>query len=238
MAEFHTPRTESENPEEWTLGDFAELIMTSGQARPDFDMERTMLALSQRKEWPTIKKLHENWAKGKDPMLEDVLQLANRNDRVYLLTKIFNHLRSTFFRIDHLGVPHWDALDDSVNKRGEGIERRPHHPINEDFEYTREVNEAGEAVGMNIPMVIPGRRIIITGKLVLPRAEYEKRIKLAGGTVASTVSQADYLVIGENHVQKISNKAKQAQAYDIPIATLESLKKALAAADNELFTLS
>ncbi len=234
MAEFHTPRTASENPEEWTLGDFAELIMTSGQARPDFDMERTMLALSQRKEWPVIKKLHEQWTEGKDPVLEDVLQLTNRDDRVYQLTKIFNHLRRTFYRIDRLGIPNWAALEERVNNPSGGS----HHHFDDDFEYTREVNEAGEAVGMNIPMVIPGRRIIITGKLDLPRAEYEKRIKLAGGTIASTVSQADYLVIGENHVQKISNKAKQAQAYDIPIATLESLKKALAAADNELFTLS
>lgn len=224
MAEFHTEQTQSDDPRDWKLGDFAQLIMESGRNRMDFDLELTMRTLSQRPEWPTIKALHQQWTRHKDSELEDALNINNRFNRIYQLNKIFNHLRATFFHINWLGIPTWAKLEEYVKKP---YEIQHNHRIGENFEYRRELNEAGEAVGMNIPMVVTGRRLIITGKLDKPRAEYQKLIEQAGGINVTTVSQADYLVIGENHVQKISNKAKLAQAYDVPVVTLESLKKAL-----------
>ena len=235
MADFHTPPTESTNPDDWNIGDFADLVMSAGRSRLGFPLEAAMRALTRLPQWPALRKKHEEWTEGKGPDVETALQLKDRNERTYQLAKAFNRLRSTFFRIDHLGIPHWDKFENWVNGHGSSAEGRSSHQIGADFEYTRDVNENGEAVGMNIPMVIPGRRIIITGKLDRKRSEYEALIKDAGGLVASTVSQADYLVIGENRVQKISNKAKQAQAYDIPVVTLESLKTALELAANSLF---
>ena len=235
MAEFHTEQTPSDDPRDWKLGDFAQLIMESGRNRLDFDLELTMRTLSQRPEWPTIKALHQQWTRHKDSELEDALNINNRFDRIYQLNKIFNHLRATFFHINWLGIPTWAKLEEYVKKP---YEIQHNHSIGENFEYRRELNEAGEAVGMNIPMVITGRRLIITGKLDKPRAEYQKLIEQAGGINVTTVSQADYLVIGENHVQKISNKAKLAQAYDVPVVTLESLKKALSTINRQPSSLS
>lgn len=235
MAEFHTEQTQSDDPRDWKLGDFAQLIMESGQIRLDFDLELTMRTLSQRPEWPTIKTLHQQWSRHKDSELEEALNINNRFDRIYQLNKIFNHLRATFYHINWLGIPTWAKLEEYVKKPYE-IQRN--HSIGENFEYRRELNEAGEAVGMNIPMVVTGRRLIITGKLDKPRAEYQKLIEQAGGINVTTVSQADYLVIGENHVQKISNKAKLAQAYDVPVVTLESLKKALSTISKQPSPLS
>lgn len=233
VAEFHGEPTASDNPQDWKLHDFVDLIKSAGSARPHFDLELTMRVLHERPEAPGLEALYKKWAPATAPTLGEALKTDNQYDRIYALSKVFNHFRGVLVRADYLGIGSWSALSDyalglknAATKRGASMKAASHSPRQEE-EYTRDLNENGEAVGLDIPMVIKGRSIIITGTLDLPRKEYQRLIEEAGGMNASSVARADYLVIGENHVQKISNKAKDAQRYDIPVVTLKSLKQAL-----------
>lgn len=50
------------------------------------------------------------------------------------------------------------------------------------------------------PVVLSGKRIAITGKLALPRAEAVHLLTACGGRYASAVSRTtDYLVVGDLH---------------------------------------
>lgn len=242
IAEFHAQFSTSDSPKDWQLGDFAQVLLSSGRGY-NFDLEEFMDALTQLPEWPDVVFADSKHPRKHAEPLESYLYPENKANRIYMLGRLFNRLTGTFKRIDNFGAGHWQTYIDIISgkkkkeksttsapdkKRSSGKKAQE----DEEFIYEGMLNENGEAVGLDIPMSIRGKRIIITGKLDKKRSDYEKEIIAAGGTYASTVSKADYLVIGENHKQKISNKAKDAQRYDVPVVTLESLKKALASQEN------
>lgn len=226
---FHTPRTESEHPENWILGDFAEIILSSGRAR-SFDLIPFMTALQQLPEWSDIDFLDSRFRKPTDISLQACFDTIPARELTFQLAKVFNRLVGVFKRADNFGVTELSSfvayIRDGVVPR-KNKKSQPRKTTDEDFVYEGMVNENGEAVGMDISISIPGMRFIITGKLDKKRSLYEDDIRAAGGLISTTVSQADYLVIGENHKEKISRKAKDAQRYDIPAVTLNSLKTAL-----------
>lgn len=229
IAEFHAPFSASESPKDWQLGDFAQVLLAAGRGYT-FDLEEFMDALTHLPEWPDIVYADSKQPRKNAEPIESYLNPEDKANRVYMLGRLFNRLTGTFKRIDNFGAGHWQTYVDIIHGRKqqnkETAKKKPR--INdEDFVYEGMLNENGEAVGLDIPMSIRGKRIIITGKLDKKRSDYEKEIIAAGGTYASTVSKADYLVIGENHKEKISRKAKEAQRYDVPAVTLQSLKKAL-----------
>lgn len=229
INEFHTARTESENPGEWQLGDFAEIILSSGRAR-NFDIETFMQALIKLPEWPDIDFMDSKHRKEDSLSIEECLASTPAIERPYQLSLIFNRLISVFKRADNFGCSQLSSYilflrEGAVHKSKK--ETLPRPVIDENFVYEGMVNENGEAVGMDIPISIPGKKFIITGKLDMKKATYEELIVNAGGLISTTVSRADYLVIGENHKEKISRKAKDAQRYDVPAVTLNSLKRAL-----------
>jgi len=229
IAEFHAPFSTSESPKDWQLGDFAQVLLAAGRGYT-FDLEEFMDALTHLPEWPDIVYADSKQPRKNAEPIESYLNPEDKANRVYMLGRLFNRLTGTFKRIDNFGAGHWQTYVDIIHGRKpqnkETAKKKPR--INdEDFVYEGMLNENGEAVGLDIPMSIRGKRIIITGKLDKKRSDYEKEIIAAGGTYASTVSKADYLVIGENHKEKISRKAKEAQRYDVPAVTLQSLKKAL-----------
>lgn len=229
IEEFHQQPHPSNNPADWTLGDFAQVLLSSGRSRY-VDLEAFMQALIRLPEWEDIDFLDSLNSKYTGN-LKEILDDKSAPDRIYKLGKYFNHLCGTFKRADYFGAGHWQKY---VNiKRGilEPREKKPRKKaplIDEDFVYEGMLNENGEAVGMDISMMITGKRIAITGKLDFKRSYYEQRIAAAGGIFASGVSSTtDYLVIGENHREKISSKAKAAQVHDVTVVTLASLKRAL-----------
>lgn len=257
IAEFHAPFSTSKSPQDWQLGDFAQVLLASGRGFT-FDLEEFMDAFTQLPEWPDVVLADSKHPRKNPEPIESYLYPENKANRIYMLGRLFNRLTGTFKRIDNFGAGHWQTYIDIISgkrkeekankekkvkaeksgttaaadkKRVSGKKAREEE---EEFIYEGMLNENGEAVGLDIPMSIPGKRIIITGKLDKKRSDYEELIIAAGGTYANTVSQADYLVIGENHKQKISNKAKDAQRYDVPVVTLESLKKALALHENHI----
>lgn len=238
IAEFHAPFSTSPSPKDWQLGDFAQVLLASGRGYT-FDLEEFMDAFTQLPEWPDVVFADSKHPRKNPEPIESYLRSENKANRVYMLGRLFNRLTGTFKRIDNFGAGHWQTYIDIISgKKKEKKEAtatpdkkhiaRKKTVEDDDFVYEGMLNENGEAVGLDIPMSIQGKRIIITGKLDKKRSEYEQLIIAAGGTYAKTVSQADYLVIGENHKQKVSNKAKDAQRFDVPVVTLESLKKALA----------
>lgn len=229
IQEFHTERTASENPADWQLGDFAEVILSSGRAR-SFDIIPFMEAFTKLPEWPDIDYMDSKRRKKTDLSVAECLETTDPVEKPFLLAKIFNRLVGVFKRADNFGCSQLSSyisfLKEGSIPKGEK-KKRPTPISDEDFVYEGMVNDNGEAVGMDIPISISGKRFIITGKLDKKRNEYESEILAAGGSISSTVSMADYLVIGENHKEKISRKAKEAQRYDVPAVTLNSLKKAL-----------
>ncbi len=232
IAEFHAPFSTSQSPKDWKLGDFAQVLLASGRGYT-FDLEEFMDALTQLPEWPDVVFADSKHPRKNPEPIESYLHPEDKANRIYMLGRLFNRLTGTFKRIDNFGAGHWQTYIDIISgKKKENAEKRTpkKKASDDDFIYEGMLNENGEAVGLDIPMSIPGKRIIITGKLDKKRSDYEKDIIAAGGINVSTVSQADYLVIGENHKQKISRKAKEAQIYDVPAVTLESLKKALVTA--------
>ena len=229
IQEFHTERTQSEDPADWKLGDFAEVILSSGRARA-IDIIPFMRALTRLPEWPDIDFMDGKRRKETDLSVSSCLETVTPVEQPYQLAKIFNRLVGVFKRADYFGCSQLSSyityLKEGRVPKGDK-KPRPKKISDEDFVYEGMVNENGEAIGMDIPLFIPGKRFIITGKLDKKRAEYESDIMSAGGLISSTVSNADYLVIGENHREKISRKAKDAQRYGVLAVSLNSLKKAL-----------
>lgn len=229
IQEFHTERTASENPADWQLGDFAEVILSSGRAR-NIDIILFMEALTKLPEWSDIDYMDSKRRKETDLSVTKCLETTAPIEKPFQLAKIFNRLVGVFKRADNFGCSQLSSyitfLKEGSIPKGEK-KKRPAPISDEDFVYEGMVNDNGEAVGMDIPISIAGKRFIITGKLDKKRSEYESEILAAGGSISSTVGKADYLVIGENHKEKISRKAKEAQRYDVPAVTLNSLKKAL-----------
>ena len=229
IQEFHTERSESDKPADWKLGDFAEVILSSGRARP-IDIIPFMRALTQLPEWPDIDFMDSRRRKGTDLSIPACLETVKPIEQPFQLAKIFNRLVGVFKRADYFGCSQLSSyityLKEGHIPKGDK-KNRTKKVSNEDFVYEGMVNENGEAVGMDIPVHIPGKHFIITGKLDKKRSEYESDILAAGGFISATVSNADYLVIGENHREKISRKAKEAQRYEVPAVTLNALKKAL-----------
>ena len=229
IQEFHTERTASENPADWQLGDFAEVILSSGRAR-SIDIIPFMEAFTKLPEWPDIDYMDSKRRKETDLSVAECLETTAPIEKPFQLAKIFNRLVGVFKRADNFGCSQLSSyitfLKEGSIPKGEK-KKRPAPISDEDFVYEGMVNDNGEAVGMDIPISIAGKRFIITGKLDKKRSEYESEILAAGGSISSTVGKADYLVIGENHKEKISRKAKEAQRYDVPAVTLNSLKKAL-----------
>ncbi len=243
IAEFHAPFSTSKSPKDWQLGDFAQVLLASGRGYT-FDLEEFMDALTQLPEWPDVVFADNKHPRKNAEPIESYLNPENKANRIYMLGRLFNRLTGTFKRIDNFGAGHWQTYIDIISGRKKEKQESAADPNkkrvskkkstdDDNFVYEGMLNENGEAVGLDIPMSIRGKRIIITGKLDKKRSDYEEQIISAGGINVTTVSQADYLVIGVNHKQKISRKAKDAQLYDVPAVTLEALKKALAAA-NEL----
>lgn len=229
IHEFHSERTSSDNPADWQLGDFAEVILSSGRARA-IDIIPFMEALTKIHEWPDIDYMDSKRRKETDLSVTECLETTATVEKPFQLSKIFNRLVGVFKRADNFGCSQLSSyitfLKEGSIPKGEK-KKRPTPISDDDFVYEGMVNDNGEAVGLDIPISISGKRFIITGKLDKKRTEYESEILAAGGSISSTVSKADYLVIGENHKEKISRKAKEAQRYDVPAVTLNSLKKAL-----------
>ena len=72
----------------------------------------------------------------------------------------------------------------------------------------------------NTKQSMAGLVFCITGKLAKPRAEYEKAIELAGGTLSSSVSsKTSYLIT--NDTTSGSSKNKKANELKIPILSEE-----------------
>lgn len=237
IEEFHAPFSESTNLQDWKFGDFAQVLMASGRGY-QFDLIEFMTALTKLPEWVDLEYAANQYPHKYVYSVKECLDKDSKIELIYHLGVIFNHLSGTLKRIDHLGFGHWQSY---VNKlRGikkESTSKRRSVISDDEFVYEGMLNENGEAVGMDIPISIPNKKIIITGKLDQKRSYYEKRINEAGGSYVSTVAQADYLVIGENHKQKISNKAKDAQRYGVPVVTLNALLRALAEAESKMLLL-
>ncbi|MBQ4636940.1 MAG: NAD-dependent DNA ligase LigA [Akkermansia sp.] len=237
IEEFHAPFSARPSLEDWKFGDFAQVLMASGRGY-QFDLIEFMTALTKLPEWVDLEYAANQYPHKYVYSINECLDNDSKTELIYHLGVIFNHLSGTLKRIDHLGFGHWQTYVNKLRgiKTESSTKRRP--VISDDeFIYEGMLNEDGEAVGMDIPISIPNKKIIITGKLDQKRSLYEKRINEAGGSYVSTVSQADYLVIGENHKQKISNKAKEAQRYGVPVVTLASLQRALAEVESKTFLL-
>lgn len=237
IEEFHAPFSESTNLQDWKFGDFAQVLMASGRGY-QFDLIEFMTALTKLPEWVDLEYAANQYPHKYGYSVKECLDKDSKTELIYHLGVIFNHLSGTLKRIDHLGFGHWQSYVNKLRgiKKESTSKRRP--VISDDeFVYEGMLNENGEAVGMDIPISIPNKKIIITGKLDQKRSYYEKRINDAGGSYVSTVAQADYLVIGENHKQKISNKAKDAQRYGVPVVTLNALLRALAEAESKMLLL-
>ena len=234
IAEFHEEFSSSNDPKDWRFGDFAQVLMAAGRGYL-FDLVDFMTALTKLPEWEDLEFASLQYPRKYDYSISECLQNDSKLELVYHLGVIFNNLSGVLKRIDNLGFGHWQTYVNKIRgvKPEPSTKRKPSIK-DEDFIYEGMLNENGEAVGMDIPMSIRGKRIIITGKLDQPRSFYSKRIEELGGIFASTVSQSDYLVIGENHVQKISKKAKEAQRYGVPVVTLNSLKRALEEAEQSM----
>lgn len=231
IAAFHTERVNSDNPTDWKLGDFAEILLSSGRAR-NFDIVAFMQALISLPEWEEISFLDQQLRKHSDISLEECLMSTPSIEQPFQLARIFNRLTKLFKRADNFGCSNLSTYTEYIRTghvtRQTSNKRKATNDFQEnDFIYEGMLNENGEAIGMDIPISIFGNRFIITGKLDKKRNIYEEEIISRGGSISSTVSQADYLVIGENHREKISRKAKEAQKYDIPAVTLASLQRAL-----------
>lgn len=237
IEEFHAPFSESTNLQDWKFGDFAQVLMASGRGY-QFDLIEFMTELTKLPEWIDLEYAANQYPHKYVYSVKECLDKDSKIELIYHLGVIFNHLSGTLKRIDHLGFGHWQSYVNKLRgiKKESTSKRRP--VISDDeFVYEGMLNENGEAVGMDIPISIPNKKIIITGKLDQKRSYYEKRINDAGGSYVSTVAQADYLVIGENHKQKISNKAKDAQRYGVPVVTLNALLRALAEAESKMLLL-
>lgn len=234
IAEFHEEFSSSNDPKDWRLGDFAQVLMAAGRGYL-FDLVDFMTALTKLPEWDDLEFASLQYPRKFDYSISECFQNDSKSDLIYHLGVIFNHLSGVLKRVDHLGFGHWQSYINRIRGiKSEPSTKRKPSIKDEDFVYEGMLNENGEAVGMDIPMSIRGKRIIITGKLDQPRNYYSNKIEELGGIFASTVSQSDYLVIGENHVQKISKKAKEAQRYGVPVVTLNSLKRALEEAEQSM----
>jgi DNA-directed RNA polymerase subunit RPC12/RpoP len=229
IQEFHTARTNSENPADWQLGDFAEVILSSGRARA-FDIIPFMQALIQLPEWQDIDFMDSKRRKEADLSVPSCLNTITPAELPYQLSVIFNRLVGVFRIADQYGFCHLSSYITHLKEGSSPKNKRSSHPgkVNdEDFVYEGMVNDEGKAVGLDVPLTIRGKRFILTGSFDKKRAYYEKDIIAAGGFISTTVSNSDYLIIGMPGREKISRKAKEAQRYGILAVSLNSLKKAL-----------
>ena len=226
---FHTERTDSENPADWQLGDFAEVILSSGSAR-NFDIIPFMEALTKLPEWPDIDYMDSKRRKATDMSIVTCLKSTPLVEQPYQLAKIFNRLIGVFKRADNFGCSHLSSyitfLKEGSIPKGEK-NKRPAPISDEDFVYEGMIDDEGRAVGLNVPITIQGKRFILTGGFDKKKAAYEADIVSAGGIICSTVSKADYLVIGIPGSEKISRKARDAQRYGVLAVSMNALKNAL-----------
>lgn len=229
IQEFHTERTASENPADWQLGDFAEVILSSGRAR-NIDIIPFMEAFTKLPEWPDIDYMDSKRRKEADMSVETCFEMTSPIELPYQLSKIFNRIVGVFKRADNFGCSRLSSyityLKEGSIPKGEK-KKRSTSGTDEEFVYDGMVDDEGRAVGLDVPISIHGKRFILTGAFDKKKAAYEADIITAGGFICSTVSNADYLVIGIPGREKISNKAKAAQRYGVLAVSLNALKNAL-----------
>jgi DNA ligase (NAD+) len=88
------------------------------------------------------------------------------------------------------------------------------------------VTPKSDGIVANSEGPLSGLTLVITGALSMPRGEFEKLIKRAGGKIASSVSKATSALV-TNESDSSSSKMKKAKELGIPIWSEDHLRKKL-----------